>query len=223
MNLLVSPLLQRLDWIDHGFGTRHTVLSQEGMASLKQIHSSLSLVADRPSGCVGEGDALITDRPGVAVSVRTADCYPILLADVRTRAVAAVHAGWRGTAARIVAEALDKMRAQFGTRPADVIAAIGPGIGACCYEVGPEVAREFGITGRTHLDLAEANRRQLAAAGVPEAQIDLLGQCTCCGVERFHSYRRDREQAGRMIAYIRRHERRGTGRDSAARAPVETS
>jgi len=207
VSILVSPLLQHLDWIDHGFGTRHAALSQDGMATLKQIHSSLSLLADRPSGCVGEGDALITNRPGVAVAVRTADCYPILLADARHRAVAAVHAGWRGTAAHIVREALEKMRNEFDTTPADVFAAIGPGIGVCCYEVGPEVAREFGVSGRTHLDLAEANRRQLINAGVPEAQIEVTGGCTFCDAERFHSYRRDKQNAGRMISYIRIHGR----------------
>jgi YfiH family protein len=201
--LILSSLLQQFDWIDHGFGTRSAPLSHAQMASLKQIHSSVSLVADRSAGCVGEGDALITNKPGVAVSVRTADCYPILLVDRHIRAVAAVHAGWRGTAAGIVGETLERMRREYGIVAGDVYAAIGPGIGACCYEVGPEVAREFGVTGRAHIDLAEANRRQLIAAGVLEAHIDVLGFCTSCNAEQFHSYRRDKDGAGRMISYIR--------------------
>jgi YfiH family protein len=199
--ILHSPLLSQLAWIDHGFGTRLAPLSQAGMASLKQIHSALALAAQRP-GCAGEGDALVTGAPGLPLSVRSADCYPILLADTRNRAVAAVHAGWRGTAAGIVVESIAKMRAQFGTSPADIVAAIGPGIGVCCYEVGAEVARLFGLEGAGRIDLAAANRRQLIGTGVPEPHIDALGGCTFCGAARFYSFRRQREQAGRMISYI---------------------
>ena len=171
------------------------------MASLKQIHSALVLQADRP-GPAGEGDALITSRPGLAVSVRTADCYPILLADARRRAVAAIHAGWRGTAARVVPETISAMRARFGTDPKDIFAAIGPGIGACCYEVGDDVARRFGKNaGR--LDLADENRRQLLGSGVETAHIHVLNACTFCTPASFHSYRRDQEQAGRMVSWIR--------------------
>ena len=173
------------------------------MASLKQIHSSLSLVADRPEGCVGEGDALLTRETGVAVSVRTADCFPILLADSRHRAVAAVHAGWRGTADRIVIHALERMRVEFGTQPQDAVAVIGPGIGACCYQVGEEVARRFGKESAGRLDLAEENRRQLTGFGVPQEQIGTIAACTFCDPARFYSWRRDRETAGRMISYIR--------------------
>jgi len=115
---LRSSLLSQLPWVEHGFGTRNDALSQDGMAGLEQVHSSAVLVADRfEGGRAGTGDALITNRSGLAVSVRTADCFPILLADVRNHAVAAVHAGWRGTAARIVVEALGRMRDQFGTSP----------------------------------------------------------------------------------------------------------
>lgn len=173
------------------------------MASLKQIHSSLVLAANT-EGCIGEGDALVTSQPGVTVSVRTADCFPILLADPIHRAVAAVHAGWRGTAARIVVMALDTMGREFDTNPRDVIAAIGPGIGACCYEVGEEVARQFGQnfygadSGR--LDLAAENDRQLTEAGV--VAIDHIRACTFCRKDLFYSWRRDRDQTARMISYI---------------------
>ena len=199
--ILHSPLLSQLAWIDHGFGTRLAPLSQEGMASLKQIHSATALLAKEP-GCAGEGDALLTRSPGVLLSVRTADCYPILLADTRDRAAAAVHAGWRGTAGGIVVRTIARMRAQFGTSPADIVAAIGPGIGMCCYEVGAEVAQLFGLEGAGHIDLAAANRRQLIDAGVPEPHIDVFGGCTFCDAAHFYSFRREREQAGRMISYI---------------------
>src|ERR1700681_4946063 len=162
--ILQSPILSQLAWIDHGFGTRLAPLSQEGMASLKQIHSAVALVANQP-GCAGDGDALLTNSPRLRLSVRTADCYPILLADTKNRAVAAVHAGWRGAADEIVAKTIAKMRIQFGTSPADIVAAIGPGIGVCCYEVGAEVAQLFGLEGAGRIDLAAASRGQLIEAG----------------------------------------------------------
>jgi copper oxidase (laccase) domain-containing protein len=94
------------------------------------------------------------------------------------------------------------LRDKFGTRPEDVTAAIGPGIGVCCYQVGEEVARRFGQDSAGRLDLAEVNLRQLTQAGVPRAHIDLIGGCTFCDAERFHSFRRDGGRAGRMISYI---------------------
>lgn len=172
------------------------------MASLKQIHSALPLVADLPEGCVGEGDALVTRRPAVTVSVRSADCYPILLADLHHHVVAAVHAGWRGTAAGVAVAALNRMKTEFGTLPENVIAAIGPGIGACCYQVGEEVARRFGQADACRIDLAAENLRQLTAFGVPAASISVAGVCTFCNPLQFYSYRRDRENAGRMISFI---------------------
>lgn len=199
--ILPSPLLSQLAWIDHGFGTRFAPLSQEGMASLKQIHSARALAVEQ-AGCAGDGDALLTSSPGLLVSVRSADCYPILLADTKHHAVAAVHAGWRGTAGGVVLETVARMRDQFGTSPADIVAAIGPGIGKCCYEVGAEVGRLFGLEGAGRIDLAAANRCQLIDTGVDEPRIDVLGGCTRCDAARFYSFRRENEQAGRMISYI---------------------
>ena len=200
--ILTSPLLSQFDWLEHGFGTRQFVPDQDRMASLKQVHSATVLVADQPVGCAGIGDALLAAQPGTLVSVRTADCFPVLMADTRTRAVAAVHAGWRGTAAQIVIHALQRMRDGFGTDPKDVFAVIGPGIGACCYQVGEDVALQFGRKQAGHLDLATVNRRQLLEAGLPGEQIDVVGSCTYCDAETFHSFRRDRERAGRMVSYI---------------------
>jgi polyphenol oxidase len=114
---------------------------------LRQIHSDIVYVVGSdqvPQGQLApQGDALISRRPGVLLAVQTADCMPILLADTKNRAVAAIHAGWRGTAQRIAAKTVGRMQMEFGTRPQDIIAAIGPGIGACCYEVGHEVIKEF--------------------------------------------------------------------------------
>jgi YfiH family protein len=189
--------------IEHGFGMRDSLLPPD-LALLKQIHSDVVLTATHSGPC-GDGDGLITDLPGLSISIRTADCYPILLVDDRNRAVAAVHAGWRGTAARIVQKTLASMRKMYGTEPGDVQAAIGPGIGRCCYEVGPEVARQFGhaLDQQTHLDLVSENRKQLEDAGVPAGKIEALGVCTFCDAKRFFSYRREREQAGRMTSFIR--------------------
>lgn len=114
--------------------------------TLHQIHSDIPHRVDATlaeSKDAPQGDALFTREPGFLLAVQTADCIPILLADTRLRAVAAVHAGWRGTLRRIAAKTLGRMQMEFGTRPEDVIAALGPGIGCCCYEVGEDVAREF--------------------------------------------------------------------------------
>jgi YfiH family protein len=201
MPFLESSLLSTLPWTTHGFGTRSPAPIPNNVSTLKQIHSNLVLLADQP-GLLGEGDALITNEPNLAISIRTADCYPILLADARNRAVGAIHAGWRGTAAQIVTKTIEKMRIEFGTRPGDIFAAIGPGIGVCCYEVGNEVSSQFGLSGQTHLDLVSENRKQFEAAGVPPQNIQALDVCTFCDAERFFSYRREKDKAGRMTSWI---------------------
>jgi polyphenol oxidase len=113
------------------------------LVTLRQIHSDIVHVFPRAPVKVAQADAALSRRSGLLLAVQTADCVPILLADVRRHVVAAVHAGWRGTLARIVMKTLGRMRAEFGTKPGDVIAALGPAIGQCCYEVGPEVAQVF--------------------------------------------------------------------------------
>jgi polyphenol oxidase len=194
--------LDALPWLVHGFGTRLTNIPSlyPQLGTVKQIHSASCFEAAGRTGVLGEADALLEDTPGAVVAVKTADCVPILLADNRHRAVAAVHAGWRGTVAGIVGRAVEAMHARFGTDPADLDAAIGPAIGACCYEVGPEVSAHFGIPGRAHVDLADANRGQLAAAGLAPGRIHVAGLCTLCHTE-FHSFRRDREASGRMHSF----------------------
>jgi YfiH family protein len=203
--------LEQFPWLQHGFGTRLSAgwPNADNLATAKQIHSDHVLVATEP-GHLGLGDALISKRPGVTVAVRTADCLPILIVDPRTHAVAAVHAGWRGVVAEIAPKAVEAMRREFGSRPEDLEIAIGPGIGPCCFEVGPEVAIQFraffpernDLDARAKLDLVETVRRQLRRNGVTEGQIDTSGLCCCCDPELFESYRRDRERAGRMVAAV---------------------
>lgn len=113
------------------------------LVTLEQCHSDVMYLVDSPRAHELRGDALVTRTPGLLLAVQTADCVPILLADARHRAVAAVHAGWRGTLARIAEKTLGRMRMEFDTRAEDVVAALGPAIGGCCYEVGPEVAQAF--------------------------------------------------------------------------------
>ena len=140
----------------------------------------------------------------------TSRCLPILIADPQNRAIAAVHAGWRGTAKQIVMETVEAMSNHFGSRMEDLVIAIGPGIGLCCYEVGPSVARQFSSFFPEHgdpsegvkIDLAESTIRQLRRNGGRTGQIDSSGLCSRCLADMFHSYRRDAEAAGRMVSTI---------------------
>ncbi|HWG57775.1 MAG TPA: peptidoglycan editing factor PgeF [Candidatus Acidoferrales bacterium] len=116
------------------------------MRTLRQIHSDIVRRADAAQNAaqdIPNGDALVAREAGILLAVQTADCVPILLADTKRRAIAAIHSGWRGTLARIAAKTIGRMRMEFGTKPADVLAALGPGVGRCCFEVGAEVAKEF--------------------------------------------------------------------------------
>ena len=196
--------LESLPWLIHGFGTRRADIPAQfaQLATLKQIHSASCVAADGRTGILGPGDALLESTPGAVVAVKTADCIPILLADDRRRVVAAVHAGWRGTAARIVATAVEAMEERYSTNPADLHAAIGPGIGRCCYEVGPEVAAQFGGQGRVRLDLPAINRAQLIEAGVTPQRIYASNLCTMCRAQEFESFRRDGAAAGRLYSFI---------------------
>ncbi len=208
-NIYRVPELEAFPWLVHGFGTRwsQNFGSCHNLATLHQIHSDTVVTAGGRSGCIGEGDALLENTPGLLVAVKTADCIPLLLVDPVHRAVAAVHAGWRGTARNIGAHAVSAMAAAFGTQPGDLHAAVGPGIGKCCYQVGPDVASEFseyeeGLCDSAQpvfLDLGQINRRQLAACGVGISRIYLSGLCTKCNPD-FHSFRRDKQDAGRMLS-----------------------
>ncbi len=205
---------------------------------VKQFHSNLVREA-RSNGTVCKGDGLITDEPGILLAVQTADCIPVLVADRKKRVVGAFHAGWRGTVQRIVENGVGRMRLFYGSHPKDLIAAIGPGIGVCCYGVGDEVMSAFEsqftyarelfrevfdsdpvrkkypmlfltqrapghspIGPQLHLDLMEANRRQLLDAGLSPRAIHITGGCTQCDRELFFSHRGSQGFAGRMMSVI---------------------
>ncbi len=214
---------------------------QEGrewpLVTLRQIHSDLiHCVSEVPEAGLS-GDGLITQTSGLVLAILTADCLPVILADVRRRAVGVFHAGWRGTVKRIVEKGVGEMRRWFGTRPGDLRAAIGPGVHGCCYSVGPEVRSQFEsqfeygnklfreveesdpvrekypllfLTARApghselpkkiFLDLVEANRRQLLAAGVAAKKISASPLCTSCRNDLLFSYRAEKGVTGRMMA-----------------------
>jgi len=199
---------QEFVWQKHGFGTRQGNPPVD--ITLRQVHSSRVLNASGSRDREREGDALVTDEIGKCIGVRTADCVPILLLDCANRAVAAVHAGWRGTASLVVKRAIEKMNEDFGTSPGDIYAAMGPCIRGCCYEVGSEVADQFSEQfpewqaepGKRKLNLPEANRRQMESAGVRSDRIFDCGLCTTCEPAQFFSYRREPANPGRMVASI---------------------
>lgn len=154
-------------------------------------------------------DALVTATPGVLPTLFFADCVPVFLVDPKARAVAVAHAGWRGLTSGILGNTVAAMEASFGSAPTDLLTAVGPCIGACCYVVGEEVAAHFSDDllrrspeGRPHLDLARAAARELERAGVACGRITLSGQCNACLAERYFSHRRDRGRTGRIGALI---------------------
>jgi YfiH family protein len=202
-----SDLLARLPFVRHGFASRRAESWPGDYTRVRQVHSAEVAIADQQTVRPEKADAIVTAVTGRWVGVRTADCVPLLTADRRGRAVAAVHAGWRGTVANIAGQSVRRLAETYGCRPEDLVAAIGPCISRCCFEVGPEVAEQFLPileldSGRARIDLIEANRRQLIAAGMDRTSIDSADLCTACDSEEFHSYRRDREFSGRMVAAI---------------------
>ncbi len=146
-------------------------LGAEGMTlvALSQIHSDVIHVIEAAPAQPLQGDAVVTAMPGLLIAVQTADCIPILLADPEHRVVAAIHAGWRGTLKRIAEKTVGRMRMLFGTRPEKIIAAIGPGIGRCCYEVGAEVAKEFGSQFENARDWFDGPYDALASGEDPDS------------------------------------------------------
>jgi len=209
---------------------------------VRQFHSGLVVVAGRDEALrerPRKADGILATESGLLIGIQVADCIPVLVADKRKKIVAAFHAGWRGTVKRIVETGVGRMRMEFGSEPRDLIAAIGPGIGPCCYAVGEEVVSEVEsqfaystelfhevydeepvrlkypmlfltqrapghspIGPQIHLDLVEANRRQLLAAGVRAKAIEIVGGCTSCQPELFFSHRGSRGHAGRMMAVV---------------------
>jgi len=199
------------------------------LVTVRQIHSAVTLAVtgESPAALVSEtgralceGDGLITATPGLLLGVQTADCVPVLVVDTARRIVAAFHAGWRGTVARIVEHGVTRMQREFGSCPESLMAAVGPSIGACCYTVGAEVHSAFHTnfhyaddlfqpaqgTAQYTLDLWEANRQQLVAAGVAAERITVLGECTGCAglpeARRYFSHRLENGFTGRMLSVV---------------------
>lgn len=187
---------------------------REQVCAFDQVHGKRVIVARAASWFEHEADATISADPNLLLVVSAADCLPILFHDPFTGAVGAAHAGWRGTLARISAEVVGALQREFGSDPSDLRVAIGPGIGACCYEVSHEVADEFTAAGfsaacfrpgrgeRPHLDLVRANCEALARAGVPVGAVTSLGRCTSCERDVFYSHRRDSGKTGRLWGFI---------------------
>ena len=194
------------------------------LVKVKQVHGDEILVIDqgrlsRPDfpECLSTcpADALITRIPGLILAVSVADCVPILLYDPKSRVIAAIHGGWRSTASGLAAKVVRRMSEVFGTQPEDCVAAIGPSIRSCCYQVDEPVIEAFARLsprwrdwvqekgrGRAHLDLCQANRDLLQAAGVPGGAIHAAEHCTSCRTDLFFSHRRDGGRTGRMMGLI---------------------
>ena len=195
--------------IEHGFGMLgSSEAAPPDVALARQVHGVA--LAQAPFERRPEADAVWSAAPGAAVGVVTADCVPILIADAERRFVCAIHAGWRGTAARIAARTVRALVKATGTAPGALLAAIGPHIGPCCYEVDAPVLGAIPERsvfrpvrpGHALLDLFALNRLQLVGAGVPALRIERVGGCTACDSTRYASYRRDKV-AGRMLHFAR--------------------
>ena len=233
----------------HVFTTRDAVISSpddwrrvaqavdaERVVTVRQVHGRDVVVIKRGATHSGEalaGDVLVSNDPGAAIAVRAADCVPILLADSRSGAVAAVHAGWRGMAKGAVAAAVEALVREFDVDSSHLHAAIGPSIGVCCYEVGSDLVDAFAAAGHTRelidrwfqelppprgafphqspgagrgrlrLDLTVAGRDQLVLVGVPHDQIHTSGLCTAMNLDVLTSYRAEKDRAVRIAGVIR--------------------
>jgi YfiH family protein len=196
------------------------------IAVARQVHGTAVVRVragdDRAALAATEADGLCTDDAGVVLGVFVADCIPALVVDPRTGACAAVHAGWRGTVAGILPAAVRALSAEFGARPGDLRVALGPAIGPCCFEVGPEVVAAFealvpdargrgivlpsrrGAAGKANVDLKAANRLLLERADVDPAAIDAGPECTACDRTRFYSFRRDGNATGQLMGVVGR-------------------
>jgi YfiH family protein len=199
-------------------------LNLDSFTAAKQVHgANVSRVTDADRGrgalshkdAIPSTDALITDIPDVPIGIFTADCVPVFLYDPEKMAVGLVHAGWRGTAQSIVIKTIERMQAEFGSDSADMWAAIGPSIGQCCYEVGPDVFDSFvaefdyadSLFRKTsdekwHLDLWLANRRQLEGCGIDQERIIESRICSACNSHEYFSARKHGPRAGRTLSVM---------------------
>lgn len=192
----------------------------EKLVTVTQVHGCDLLILDQPNPDHShflklECDGIITNQPGVMIGICVADCVPVLLLDPILRVAAALHAGWKGTAEGIVRKGVEAMVAMFDSDPRHLLAAMGPAIGPCCYEVDEPVAAAFrkggndfdacaesAGEGKWRLNLVEANRRQLLRAGIEEANLETSPLCVSCAKDLFFSYRRDNGETGRQMGFI---------------------
>ncbi|MBI3003880.1 MAG: peptidoglycan editing factor PgeF [Ignavibacteriales bacterium] len=181
-----------------------------GMARLafaRQCHSNVTKVVEKP-GVYESCDALVTPLKNIFLTVTVADCVPVFVVDPVRNVVAAVHAGWRGSAKGIVTETIQSMVSEFGITAKDSFAFVGPSAGSCCYQVADDVAREFSPLfvekrgEKLFLDLKKVNTTQMSEAGIPMENVEVSSYCTICNPDLFHSYRRDQERSGRMMGVI---------------------
>ena len=180
---------------------------ESGSAIPHQCHSSNIHIVSEP-GEYDACDGLVTQTKGLPLIVTVADCLPVVLYDSAKSVLGVIHAGWRGTAQGIVAEAVDLMVKQCGASTSGMVAYLGPSAGVCCYEVGRDVAEVFSLdqveqrNDRLFLDLKKANCDQLLSTGLSEENIEISAYCTICTPQLFHSHRRDRNKSGRMMAAV---------------------
>ena len=232
--ITVPAFGSRHDGVRHFFGTRHHApvayetgvpassagaSGRDWLLSVKQVHGTEALIVDRPlrgaDRFEGGWDALITNQPGVTVVVRTADCVPVLVYDSRRKAVAAIHAGWRGALAGIVQKTIQAMVARFAIQLGDLRMSIGPSAGPCCYEVDQAVLEPLrrgrhdwpallhdDRGAKARLDLKALVRRQSAEAGISPEHITAVNVCTICHPALFYSYRREGRVNGTMLSGI---------------------
>jgi len=226
LRIVTLPALAAVPGLVHGFERRspadrpetreesharvaRALESHGRLLLLKQVHGAE--VAEAPWDGIPEADASCTAAPGFLLGIQTADCLPVLVVDPHRRLAAAAHAGWRGTAAGIATRATAALVAR-GSDAQDLVAAIGPGIGPCCYEVGEDLRAAFGpagarffrpgANGRPHLDLRAVNARQLVDAGLRPEAVHHVDECTRCRADLYPSFRRDGAAAGRMISFV---------------------
>lgn len=213
--------LMEIEWLVHGFGTRTATNWTKDTMYLKQVHSSkVVTVEEKWWNGPESGDAMVTNKPGLVLGIRTADCFPVLLVDPVSKSIGAVHAGWRGCADNITGKTVERMVARYAADADNFIAVVGPGISKESYEVSADVAKQFAkwfpelaeVAEPVTLDLAETIRKQLIQAGVKARNVINLRMCTKKDKDSFYSYRRDGEAAGRMISAIgimNKHQMRG--------------
>lgn len=183
-------------------------INQKDIAFPKQIHSDIIKIADKP-GRYNECDGLITHKSNIFLAISVADCVPIFLYDTVNHCIAAIHSGWKGSSKKILAKAIEMMAKSYNTEPGNIFAFIGYSAGACCYEIGKDVAGFFDAQflvqkgdNKFLLDLKNFNRSLLLSSGIPEGQIEVSEFCTVCNPNFLHSYRRDGIKSGRMMGII---------------------